>query len=369
MMAALRSWYDNFRGAGEFSISVPPMDGALRSNNAIEQAEKLFSLREPQNLIHDGHAGYFSLGPQIWRFADGLAPALMTTCDAAVSALAVQADCIAVGQSDGGLRLIGGRHQNLSFAPGPDFPINCPVALAFRDADTLVIANGSSLHGVAEWRHDLLQRNAAGSVWELDLRTGKAKALAQGLSWPYGVLPLTDGGLVVSESWKARLLMVRPGKTPEAVLTDLPAYPARIVPKALGQGAWLPLFAPRRRIVELVMREPVFRDRMMAEMAPGHWIAPSLRPMESYYEPLQGGTLKKLAMLKPWAPSRSYGLVVELDADFQPVRSFHSRADGTRHGISSCAEVAGHLLIAATGGDAILSLGPLEAAARRTSWR
>ena len=368
MMAALRSWYDNFRGAGEFSISVPPMDGALRSNSAIEQAEKLFALREPQNLIHDGRAGYFSQGAQIFRFADGLAPALLTTCDTPVSALAVQADCIAVGLAGvglagGGLRLIGGRHDGRVFAPGPDFPINCPVALAFRDADTLVIANGSSLHGVEEWRHDLLQRNAAGSVWELDLRTGKAKVLAQGLSWPYGVLPLADGGVVVSESWKARLLMLRPGKAAEPVLTDLPAYPARIVPKASGQGAWLPLFAPRRRIVELVMREPVFRDRMMAEMAPGHWIAPSLRPMESYYEPLQGGTLKKLAILKPWAPSRSYGLIVELDADFQPVRSFHSRADGTRHGISSCAEVAGRLLIAATGGDAILSLGPLEAAA------
>ena len=42
---------------------------------------------------------------------------------------------------------------------------------------------------------------------------------------------------------------------------------------------------------------------------------------------------------KPWAPSRSYGLVVRLDAAMRPVASFHSRANGHRHGVTSAIEV------------------------------
>jgi hypothetical protein len=95
---------------------------------------------------------------------------------------------------------------------------------------------------------------------------------------------------------------------------------------------------------------------MMADIPQDYWISPSIRPMSSFLEPLQGGTLKKLARLKPWAPSRSYGLVVRLDDDFQIVASFHSRADGTRHGISSCAVLGDRLLAASAGGDALVSI-------------
>ncbi len=356
MIQALRNWFDGFRGAGDHSISVPPMDGALRSNNALEEAEKLFDVPSPANLVHDGQVGYFSSGTSLFRFEEGAGPERIEQFDTEISTLAVQNGVLAIGLTGGGVRLKGGVHDGMVLA------LTCPVAMAFRDADTLVIANGSSVHGPDEWRQDLLRRNATGSVVEWSMAGGKTVSRAAGLSWPFGVLPLPDGAILVSEAWKAQLILLRPGQPPEPVLTDLPAYPARIVRKAAGDGAWLPMFAPRRRIVELVMRDRKFRDTMMAEIEPCYWIAPSLRPMESYYEPLQGGTLKRLAILKPWAPSRSYGLVVELDAEFQPIRSFHSRADGKRHGISSCAEVEDCLIIAATGGDCIISLGPLEAA-------
>ena len=360
MMNALRQWYDQIRGAGDSSITVPPMDSALRSNSKIEAADRLFDWREPANLLHDGRVGHFSAGPNILQFGADLAPQPVFSCDSDVSAMAQSGETLAVGLTGGGIRLIGGGRDGASFAAKPGFEVNCPIALTFRDPDTLIIANGSSVHSPAEWRHDLLMRHAKGSVWELDLRSGKARMLASGLAWPYGVLPLPGDAVLVSESWRARLVRIAPGKPAEPVLTDLPAYPARIVPRADGTGAWLPMFAPRRRIVELVMREPAYRNRMMAEIEPAYWISPSLRPMESYYEPLQGGTLKKLAMLKPWAPPRSYGLIVELDADFQPLRSFHSRADGKRHGISSCADIGGRLLVAATGGDIVVSVDTLE---------
>jgi hypothetical protein len=78
--------------------------------------------------------------------------------------------------------------------------------------------------------------------------------------------------------------------------------------------------------------------------------------MKSFLEPLQGGTLKKLAAIKPWAPSRSYGLIARLDETYQPESSFHSRADGTRHGITSAVEVDGRLLASSRGCNAVVDV-------------
>ena len=68
--------------------------------------------------------------------------------------------------------------------------------------------------------------------------------------------------------------------------------------------------------------------------------------------------MKQLARLKPWAPTPSYGLIVELDERFRPVASFHSRADGKFHGIRSVIEVDGALLAASAGANAILRVPP-----------
>ena len=126
--------------------------------------------------------------------------------------------------------------------------------------------------------------------------------------------------------------------------------------RAADGGAWLALFAPRRQLTEFILREPTYRQRMMAEIAPDYWVGPTLAPMASFLEPLQGGTLKKLAAIKPWAPSRSYGLVVRLDAQWQPVASYHSRADGSRHGVTSALERQGRLYAASRGANAVVAV-------------
>ena len=59
---------------------------------------------------------------------------------------------------------------------------------------------------------------------------------------------------------------------------------------------------------------------------------------------------------KPWSPTRSYGLVVGLDDKLQPVMSFHSRANGTRHGVTSAIALGDIIIAAAKGGDAVLKL-------------
>ena len=64
---------------------------------------------------------------------------------------------------------------------------------------------------------------------------------------------------------------------------------------------------------------------------------------------MQGSGLKQMGILKPWAATRSYGLVVRCDAEMQPLASYHSRADGIIHGVTSICEDRGDLLVSAKG--------------------
>ncbi len=59
---------------------------------------------------------------------------------------------------------------------------------------------------------------------------------------------------------------------------------------------------------------------------------------------------------KPWSPTRSYGLVATLDHDFQPEASFHSRANGRYHGVTSAIMMGGKIIAASKGGYHILRI-------------
>ena len=58
----------------------------------------------------------------------------------------------------------------------------------------------------------------------------------------------------------------------------------------------------------------------------------------------------------------------DLDPAMQPVASFHSRANGTRHGITSAVESLGRILATSKGGDAILAI-PARPPARPEPWK
>ena len=232
--------------------------------------------------------------------------------------------------------------------------MSCITALV-ATADQLYVANGSASNAAADWQRDLLERNATGSIWRIDLANGASTRLADNLAWPAG-LALDAGALVFSEAWKHRLVLLderHQGKF-DILQADLPAYPGRISPAA--DGYWLALFAPRSQLVEFVLREPAYCRRMMADVPQRFWVAPRLRSGASFYESLQGGAVKHLGMVKPWAPTMSAGLCVKLDAAFQPRSSLQSRADGITHGVTSAAEHGGQLFVAARGDGVVVAL-------------
>jgi len=354
----LDSLLDYFRGR---AVTIPPMDGALRPNTALDDgAAELLETAAPDNLASaNGHVFYSSGGDLLRLPAYGeAAPAAVARFDAPLSALACSPDgAIAIALDDGRILLKGGALDGKMLTPADFGGLACPTALAFADAGTLLACQGSSAHRPSDWVVDLMGKNASGSVWRVDLGMGRSERLAGDLAFPYGVLPnAPGGGIVVAESWRHRLVRIAPeGGAIEPVLTKLPGYPARLTAGADG-GAWLCLFAPRNRLIEFVLQEDAYRADMMREVERAHWIAPALSSGTEFLEPLQCGGVKTMGIHKPWSPSRSYGLLVRLDRNLRPAASFHSRANGRRHGITSVIEQDRRVLVSAKGGNAILGL-------------
>lgn len=351
---------DPFRGK---AVTIPPMDGALKPNTALDEAVALLAIEAPDNLMAARGRLHFSSGSSLLSVPVGqwqVTPQTVARFDCAVTALAAAPDGgIAVGLDDGRILFRGGALDGRELkSVGPERLV-CPTALAMPHEGSILVTQGSARHRPSDWVVDLMAKGSSGSVWRIDLETGAETCLARELGWPGGILVERDHRLVVAEAWRHRLVRLSPDGRGQAqpVLAKLPGYPSRLAPAADG-GAWLALFAPRNRLIEFVLLEEDYRHDMMREVERDHWIAPALSSGASFLEPLQCGGVRTMGIRKPWAPSRSYGLVVRLDDQLQPVESFHSRANGARHGVTSVIEIEGHALAAAKGGNAILALGP-----------
>jgi hypothetical protein len=245
-------------------------------------------------------------------------------------------------------------------SPGSVFSgeLHAVNALAPAPDGTLIATDGSSARGVGDWAQDLMELGQTGRVFRLDPKTRTTKRLASALGYAFGAVAF-GSDVLVSESWRHRLISISPDGASRVVLHHLPVYPSRLVPATDG-GFWLTAFVARTQLVEFVLREPAYRRRMIAEIDPEYWVVPRLSSGNSFKEPLQGAHIKTMGVMKPWAPPRSYGLVIRLSADGLPRYSLHSRADGVNHGIVAAVELGGDLFVIAKGPGRLLKL-PLSA--------
>jgi hypothetical protein len=359
MANPITSFADRFFGRGKYAVTIPAMDGPLLPNSLLDTASEVAQVSEPDNLAAADGRLYFSSGRTVYE--------LTTEPGGYTSVQEFSSDVTALAARDGGAMVASLANGSVAtwrkgtepqiFDGLSKLRLVCLTAIAFGKGDDVFLCNGSISNGPKAWAKDLMERNSSGSVWCLNTATRECTEVAKGLAYPSGLL-VRDDQLIVSEAWKHRLLSIDiKGKSAiKTLLPDLPAYPSRIVQGAAGNGYWLCLFAPRSQLIEFVLRERAYRKRMMAEAAPEYWIAPALRSGVSFLEPLQGGGVKRMGILKPWAPSRSYGLVVRLDANFHVVESFHSRADGVRHGVTSVEPMGPRIVVTSKGGNAILAL-------------
>jgi hypothetical protein len=353
VIPALEDFLDRVLGRGDAAITVPPFDGPLKPNQLLETAEVLGEFAEPEDLAGIDGALYLADGLTLRRW-EGTASREVRRFDRPITAicglpggrLAVALDGKEVRifatteGADEGKRIAGDFHAINALASGRD--------------GSLLATDGSANEPYGEWVRDLLNRGRSGRLLSVNPETGQIKVMASGLQFAFGAAS-TNNDVLVSESWKHRLLAVAPNGSVRIALDQLPVYPSRIVPAPDG-GFWLTAFIARTQLIEFILRERGYRNRMMREVPPEFWVAPRLRSGGSFREPMQGAHLKTMGVVKPWAPPRSYGLVIRLASDASPLFSFHSRVDGENHGVTAIAELNGALYVLAKGSRRLLRL-------------
>ena len=126
---------------------------------------------------------------------------------------------------------------------------------------------------------------------------------------------------------------------------------------ATATGYAIACLSRRDPLIEFLKSEKEFVAEMKARIEPRHWISPRATPQFSHDFPIELGATRLFGEVKPWAPSFSYGLVIETDDHLMPVGSSHSRANGRRHAISDVALWNGELIVVSKASGEILNLG------------
>jgi hypothetical protein len=347
MIAGLKNFADRLLGRGDATITVPSFDGALKPNQILEKAETAGQFEAPEDIATDGKTIYIADGVTIRRL-DAAGASEVRRFDRPITALCCLPDGgIAVALDGREIRVFATPSAENAKVTFTDPSMHAVNALSAGKSGTLVATDGSSTRPAGQWVYDLMERGHSGRVFSLDLASGKARILASGLNHAFGACAAGDA-IFVSESWKHRVIAIAADGSQRAVLDNLPVYPSRLSPVA-GGGFWLTAFIARTQLVEFVLRENAYRRRMMAEINPEYWIAPKLRSGQSFLEPMQGAHLKTMGVVKPWAPPRSYGLVIRLSEAGVPQYAVHSRVDGVNHGITAAVEMDGALYALAKG--------------------
>lgn len=342
-----------FSSSRDPGIAVPIFDGPLKPNQLLESAEVIAQNGEFNDLASDGKDLYVAQGSKIVRLNKQDMFEAHADMSGEITALAVVGDGLAVAIAGSEVVMVGGRYDGrrwVDFGGTKPKSIN---AIAAVGTGSLVVTAGSARHRCDDWTRDLLEAGATGTAFQIDLDAGTISTLANGLQHCYGAVA-HDTGVWLSESWRHQIVNVRNGAI-EPVLSLLPGYPSRLARSANG-GCWASVFACRTQLVEFVLRQDDYRKAMLREIDPAYWIAPALSSGNSFLEPLQGAGVKQMGIVKPWAPPRSYGLVLRLDDQGQVLYSLHSRGDGINHGIVAVAECARYLYALAKGPGRLLRL-------------
>lgn len=352
MIGALKRRYESFRGVGESSLAIQALDGAYRPNQLLERAVARASVPAADNLIAIGGSLHFSSGADRWLVGPEGKAVHVRRYGGEITAMASEpGGTVAVAVREHGVLLEGGMADGRHI----DVPGGADVtALAF-DGSAVVLAVGSMTNSTDNWTRDLMEKGRSGQIVRHQLSSQEPAILGSGLPYPWGVAVEPGGAILVSACWTNQILRISRDGSSAVVVDSLPGYPARIVP-ASGGGYWLSLVAPRNQLLEFVLREQEYRRRMIAEIEPKQWIAPAYAPPDSFMQPMQQGSQRTLGILKPWAPTLSYGLVALLDKSCKALTSYHSRADGARHGVTSALDLNGELYFTSRGAGEVASV-------------
>lgn len=351
MLKKIRRARNRFFGVDEADTSVPVFDGALKPNNLLDTAQVFLERSGLEDMAIDAQGRLVvACGHEILRVDPNGALQSIASLPAPIQALASYRDGLVAATHDG-LSFVTGAFDGKHIQTLGGQPAQCINALCEGPDGTVLITEGARNLPYDDWAVDLLSWGKSGRLLMYDPESDSTQVRAQGLSYCYGVC--YDGErILVSESWAHRVRVLHKDSI-DSGPSHIPGYPSRIAP-ASGGGFWLTVFAPRSQLLEFVLREDAFRTEMMQTVEPKHWIAPALSSGQDFLEPLQQGSVRQMGILKPWAPPRSYGLVLRLSQDLVPLYSLHSRVGRLHHGIVAAFELDGALLALSKGSGRIL---------------
>ena len=344
--------------------AIPPLDGPLSANDRLDSA---MPIGEPlpglDDVVVAGDGSvYVSAGKTVFKLSGG---------DLATRTLVAEFDGDAGGLAvhpDGRLLVCVAGRGLAAFDPARVEPrwldktdgrtLTGLLSVTVAPDGRIFAVEGSTGRAPDQWRHDLMEKRSNGRLIACSAALDSAEVLLRDLPYPYGVAVSADGNsLWLTESWAHRLsrfALTDGGIGPREVIAgNLAGYPARLHLDAQG-GLFLGLFARRTHLIEFVLKEDEFREEMMTTVAPDYWIAPAFAGGGDCLEPMQIGSVKALGIQKPWAPPRSYGLLVHLDGEGEATDSLHSRAGGRFHGVTGACDTQHGVLIAARGAGRLL---------------
>lgn len=344
--------------------AIPPLDGALSPNDRLDACTPIGDALPGLDDVVAANDGsvYVSAGNQVLKLSgEGFANrALVAEFEGEAGGLAVHPDGrLLVCVAGRGLAALDPANPNPRWLESADGShLAGLTAVAAVPDGRIFAAEGSVGRAPAEWRHDLMEKRSNGRLIVCGAALDKSQVLLDGLPYPYGLAVSADGRqLWLTESWAHRLSRFALGGeglgAREIVAGNLPGYPARLHGDIHG-GFLLGVFARRTHLIEFVLKEDDFREEMLETVAPDYWIAPALAGGSDCLEPMQIGGVKALGIQKPWAPPRSYGLLVHLDGEGEATDSLHSRAGGRYHGITGACETPQGVVIAARGAGRLL---------------
>ena len=166
---------DLFRGK---AVTIPPLDGALRPNTALDDAKIITPCDAPDNITLFAGKLFYSSGENLLTTASAKPVACFSST---ITALAASDAILAIGLESGRIEFFKSKIASLE-------NFNCPTAIAFDGPENLYVCNGSDSHGPSQWAADLMGKNASGSLWHVALQSGERRCLAKGLAFPYGLI-------------------------------------------------------------------------------------------------------------------------------------------------------------------------------------
>lgn len=335
---------------------VPDMtlEGVLGPNSRLDEADGFPVVAPEAMCVADGRllfsSGMTVLALQSWSAE----PTPWKAFDCPVTALCSSpAGSIAIGLANGRVLVFDRAWQPLSGWEGSLASGAVTDCTFLSETELAVVDSGypatENILSVAPW-----DATARGNVLVIS-RSGEVRTTIGGLHCPMGISYDGKGEILVTELERARIV----DTAGRARQSGYPAYLGRL--RGTTSGYLLSCPARRDPLIEFLKSEHDFVAEMKANIPPQNWISPRMSPVFSHDFPIELGATRLFGEIKPWAPSFSYGLVIELDGNLMPVRSAHSRANGRRHAITDALSWNGDIIAISKASGEILNLGAEEA--------